>query len=150
VAPGEVIAVASAGLSAVVAVGVSWLAFRFANRQEHIRWLRSTRVDVYQRMIAHSQACITWSIANARGVTDQSDTRRPDPNERRVLASEALLFSSDAVFQAWQDACPHELEYLTVDDWHDADVLQAGLDLIGEIRKELGVDSSGDALMRRC
>ncbi|WP_448333505.1 hypothetical protein [Streptomyces sp. DSM 41534] len=96
---GEIIATGSAALSACVAVAVSWLAFRFANRQEHIRWLRGTRVALYQRMIKESQACIAWSIANARGTMAQAVDQRLSPADRSDLAYEALLFSSDDVFQ---------------------------------------------------
>lgn len=146
---GEVIAIGSAAASACVAVAVAWLAFRFANRQEHIRWLREARVALYQRMVKESQACITWAIANARGTMDQAADERLSPADRRDLACEALLFSSDEVFQAWQDACPHELDYLVGDDWHEANLLVAGTALIGVIREELGVDARADALMHR-
>jgi len=146
---GEAIAIGSAAVSAFVAVTVSWLAFRFANRQEHIRWLRATRVALYQRMINESQACIAWVRASARGSFDRSADHRLSPVDRRNLAYEALLFASDEVFEAWKEACPNDWDPLVDDDWHEANVMLAGITLIATIRQELGVDSRADALMRR-
>ncbi|WP_406274833.1 hypothetical protein OH779_40275 [Actinacidiphila glaucinigra] len=50
----NVVALVAAGLAAIVAVWVPWLAFRFALRQERLRWLHEQRAQLYTEMLTEA------------------------------------------------------------------------------------------------
>ncbi|MFF3312989.1 hypothetical protein [Streptomyces sp. NPDC002952] len=55
---------AAAVLAAVVAIAVPWLAFRYALRQEHARWLREQRSVLYADMLVTGRQCDSAKVTN--------------------------------------------------------------------------------------
>lgn len=57
---GTWVALIASLLAATVAVVVPWAAFRFAIRQDHVRWVREQRFELYMGMLTEAYAEQEW------------------------------------------------------------------------------------------
>jgi hypothetical protein len=111
------LALLSAGIAAIIAIVVPWLAFHLALRQDHTRWLREQRAEVCVDLLTEAYAEQQWlEFDMADDDTRQSwaahfhDLRLP-PLERARLGVRATMFASRTVNQALQsDPCGGLLE----------------------------------------
>ena len=98
----NVVALVAAGLAAIVAVWVPWLAFRFALRQERAQWLHEQRAQLYTEMLTEAFAVQHWFVyrltehGERRGMTDPEELLLTQP-ERARLATQASIFGSHHV-----------------------------------------------------
>lgn len=99
------IALAAAGLAAVVAIAVPWFAFRYALRQEHTRWIREQRAPLYADMLVEARAEQLWcqyamSSESTQAIARFEDTRLP-ALERARLGARGTTIGSRRVNQAF-------------------------------------------------
>lgn len=100
-----VVALVASGLAAVIAVTVPYMTFRLALRQDHIRWLRERRADLYVDILAEAYAEQQW--INYDMADDETRERmrsyyvdmRLSPLERARLAARSNLYGSRRVNQ---------------------------------------------------
>lgn len=88
---GEVIALASALLAAVVAVTVPTLAFRFTIRQEQTRWLREQRAQLYVDLLTEAYAEQQWLERQLLADEDRERYGEHFPDLRLPLLERARL-----------------------------------------------------------
>jgi hypothetical protein len=94
------VALLAALLAAVVAVVVPWMTFRFAMRQDHVRWVRDQRAQLYVDMLAEAYAEQEWvKLETAPPETQErarptfTDTRLGRVERARLGARGAILGS---------------------------------------------------------
>lgn len=171
------LALASAVLATLVAICVSWLAFRFALRQEQVRWLREQRTQLYVELLAEANSQVSWAshtrlersqaqygVRMEPGEMDEldgeedepdpcADDPRLTPQEKRLLWARANVFASDAVVELWGktrfDEWADLLEGGTRVGRNEAELHLAYLELITTIRAELGTERISTHLKRR-
>jgi hypothetical protein len=100
---GTLVALLSAGLAAIVAVYVPVMTFRLALRQDHARWLREQRAQLYIELLAEAHAeqqYFEYETAadetQERMRRDFVDLRLP-PIERARLGARATIAASGTV-----------------------------------------------------
>lgn len=94
---------AAAVLAAAVAIAVPWLAFRYALRQEHARWLREQRAVLYADMLVEALAEREWcqyvmSDEATQAIAPYEDMRLPRL-ERAHLGARGTSLGSKQVNQ---------------------------------------------------
>lgn len=149
----NLIALVSSGLAGCIAVWVPWLAFRFALRQEHDRWLREARAQLYVDLLTEAYAEQQWferQIAHpaVRDRVSFQDLRLP-PMERARLGSRANIFSSREVNRAFMRMQREMFWYQpSADDWDEDESRRVReqmekmmQELQSTIRRELGADA---------
>jgi hypothetical protein len=96
------IALASLIVSVVVAVTVPLFSYRLTLRQEHIRWLREQRAQVYLDLLTEAYAEQQWEQYTRVDDETKAEFRHyfPDlrlpPQERARLGTRATLFGSSS------------------------------------------------------
>jgi hypothetical protein len=154
--PGTWVALFAALLATVVAVVVPWATFRFAMRQDQVRWVREQRSELYMDMLAEAHAEQEWlrletapAAIQERARKTFTDKRLP-PVERARLGARGDIVGSRPVNQMFNRVGGEALRLLMssrLEDDPDAiqmmvDVRLGGLidDLRDAIRHELGAD----------
>lgn len=150
---GSVIALVSAVLAAVVAIWVPWLAFRFALRQEQVRWLQEQRAQLYTDLLTEAYAEQQWLEYEMLADEDRQRSRFVDlrlpPMERARLGTRANIFGSrhinrlfmriqhEAIWGTWPRGPEGEAERIRTR------VAVAGIldDLQKAVRDDLGTDT---------
>lgn len=155
---------AAAVLAAVVAIAVPWLAFRYALRQEHARWLREQRAVLYADMLVEALAEQGWcqhAIADesTRAIAPFEDMRLPRLDRAR-LGARGTSLGSRQVNQLFNQVCAtigriHMAHTLAQVD-REAAQMQLRVEggrafdrLEAEIRRELDTDRAPARLSRR-
>jgi hypothetical protein len=147
------LALLSAVIAAVIAIVVPWLAFHLALRQDHTRWLRERRAEVYVDLLTEAYAEQQWlEFDMADDDTRQHwaahfhDLRLP-PLERARLGVRASMFASRTVNQLFNRIPAEAFWSGSKADRHEGDRLVmrvriAGIldDLQAAIREEMGTD----------
>jgi hypothetical protein len=99
------VAIGSVVVTAIIALIVPWLAFRWALRQDHDRWLREQRSALYVDMLteAHAESRYIEHAVARPEVRERAveffvagDVRLPPP-ERARLGARGTIFGSQAV-----------------------------------------------------
>ncbi|MCZ4506954.1 hypothetical protein O3Q52_01760 [Streptomyces sp. ActVer] len=155
---------AAAILAAVVAIAVPWLAFRYALRQEHARWLREQRSMLYADMLVEALAEQQWcryvmSSRETQSIAPYDDLRLP-PLERARLGARGTSIGSREVNQLFNEvgAVVGRLHMAYSLDQIDRDAAQLQLRMQGgaafdrleaAIRQELDADRPPARLGRR-
>lgn len=146
---------AAALVTAAVAITVPWCAFRYALRQEHVRWLREQRAVLYADMLVEALAERNWcqyamSDEATQAIAPYENLRLP-PLERarlgargsslgsrevntcfnRVLATVGQIHMAHALAQLDRDAAQMRLR---VEGGRAFDLLEAA------VRRELDTD----------
>ncbi|MBK3630313.1 hypothetical protein JHN59_37070 [Streptomyces sp. MBT49] len=90
----------AAVLAAAVAIVVPWLAFRYALRQEHARWLREQRATLYADLLVEALAEQEWcqyamSSEEAQAIAPFEDMRLPRLERARLGARGTSLGSRE-------------------------------------------------------
>jgi hypothetical protein len=100
---GTWVALLASLLAATVAVVVPWAAFRFAMRQDHVRWVREQRADLYVDMLGETYAEMEWLKVETAppGIQEAArkiftDMRLP-PTERARLGARGTILGSRPV-----------------------------------------------------
>lgn len=155
---------AAAVLAASVAIAVPWLAFRYALRQEHARWLREQRAVLYADMLVEALAEQEWC---QHAMADEStrriahfDDMRLARLERARLGARGASVGSRQVNRLFNQAGAtvgriHMAHTLTQMDRDTAQMRlrieggQAFDRLEAEIRRELDTDRTPARLSRR-
>jgi len=148
------LALLSTLVAVIIAVVVPWLAFRMALRQDHTRWLREQRADVYVDLLTEAYAEQQWlEFEMADEDTRQhmaahfQDLRLP-PLERARLGVRGTMFASRTVNHLF-NRIPAEAFWSggSKVDRHEGDrlVLRVRIgaifdDLQAAIREEIGTD----------
>lgn len=154
----------AAVLAAVVAIAVPWIAFRYALRQEHARWLREQRAVLYADMLVEALAEQEWcqhamADEETRAAANFEDMRLPRL-ERARLGARGTSLGSRQVNQLFNQVgatigrihMVHSLAQL------DRDAAQMQLRVEGgrafdrleaEVRRELDTDQAPVRLNRR-
>jgi hypothetical protein len=94
----------------LVALLVAWLGFRFALTQDHRRWARERRAELYvdllQEVSAEREWVSAWAVAVATGEPMGADVRddRMPSLERRRLGARAAAYASPEVVRRWNVA----------------------------------------------
>jgi hypothetical protein len=81
-------------LAAIVAITVPAIAFRFARMQEHEKWARDRRADVYIDLLAEANAHLAWLLHTING---RSTDPRASEAERHQIGTRALIFAAPEV-----------------------------------------------------
>jgi hypothetical protein len=99
------VALGSAALAAIIAVTVPWMTFRLALGQDHERWLRDQRSELYAALLTEAYAEIQY-VRHAMAPPEvreraaewfaRTDVRQP-PAERARLGARGSIFASQAV-----------------------------------------------------
>ena len=98
-----VVALISAGLAAIIAVVVPWMAFRLALRQDRARWLREQRAQLYVDMLTEAHAEQEYFHYAMAADEDRERMRkywtdlRLAPLERARLGARGTIFASRTV-----------------------------------------------------
>lgn len=154
----------AAVLAAAVAIAVPWLAFRYALRQEHARWLREQRAVLYADLLVEVLAEQEWcqhAMTNepARAIAPFEDMRLPRL-ERARLGARGTSLGSRSVNQLFNEAGAtigriHMAHALAQVD-EEAAQMQLRVEggrafdrLEAEIRRELDTDRTPARLGRR-
>jgi hypothetical protein len=97
------VALAAALLATSIAVTVPWVTFRLAMRQDHVRWVREQRSQLYADLLGEVYSEKEWlEVESADEATRErvrpylTDKRLPDA-ERAQLGIRAAIFASQAV-----------------------------------------------------
>ena len=107
----SIIALASTGVAALIAICVPYMTFRFALRQDQARWLRDQRAALYVDLLTEAYAeerYIEYALAGSdvrrqvAALFDKNDVRLP-PLERARLGARGSLFGSKAVNQLFNE-----------------------------------------------
>ncbi len=142
-------------VAVVVAVAVPWMAFRLALRQDHARWLRERRAELYVDLLTEAYAEQQYFDLD----TADADTReamrphfvdlRLPPLERARLGARGTAIGSRTVNQLFNRMQSEALSASLVGRRHEGDVLVARVaigrtvdELHAAIRRELGADSA--------
>ncbi len=153
---GTWVALVAAFLATVVAVAVPWFTFRLAMRQDHVRWIREQRSELYVDMLAEAYAEQDWlKLETAPAHIQESGRKfltdkRLSPAERSRLAARGSIHGSQRVYQLFTQF-NGEAHMLLISSRveNDPDAIQMTVDvrlgaLIDElreaIRSELGAD----------
>lgn len=147
------VALLAAMLATVISVTVPLMTFRLALRQDHVRWIREQRAELYVDMLTEAQAEYEWleyktagEDARERAEEWFTDKRLP-PLERERLGARGTIFGSRTVNQIFNRLAP-EAFWQTI-GLHEPDPgqirfrMQLGEildDLQEAVRRELGTD----------
>jgi hypothetical protein len=153
---GTWVALLAALLATVVAVVVPWATFRFAMRQDQVRWVREQRAELYVDMLAEAYAEQEWlKLETARPEIQERarksfTDKRLAPVERARLGARGSIIGSRPVNQLFNQVTGDGLRLLISSRIeNDPDAIQMLVDLrlgglIDElreaIRRELGAD----------
>ena len=102
---GTWVALFAALLATVVAIVVPWATFRFAMRQDQVRWVREQRSELYVDMLAEAYAEQEWvKLETAPAGIQQSarkifTDKRLAPVERARLGARGSILASRPVNQ---------------------------------------------------
>jgi len=87
-------------VAVAVAVTIPWLTFRLAMRQDHVRWIREQRTELYVAMLAEAYAEREWlNLETAMPETQErvrpffTDTRLPQAERAQLGARGSILGS---------------------------------------------------------
>jgi len=160
------LALLSTGVAALIAVVVPWMAFHLALRQDHTRWLREQRAEVYGDLLTEAYAEQQWlefdmadDDTRQRWAAHFQDLRLP-PLERARLGVRATMFASRTVNQLF-NRIPAEAFWGGLKaDRHEGDRLVMRVriggildDLQAAIRDEMGTDerlpSAGSSVLQQ-
>jgi hypothetical protein len=100
---GTWVALVAALIAAIVAVAVPWFTFRFAMRQDHVRWIREQRAELYVDMLSEAHAEQEWLKLETADPATQERARqffidkRLSPAERARLGARGAILGSRAV-----------------------------------------------------
>jgi hypothetical protein len=153
---GTWVALFAALLATVVAVVVPWATFRFAMRQDQVRWVREQRAELYVDMLAEAYAEQEWLKLETASAGIQERARktftdkRLAPVERARLGARGSILGSRPVNRLFNEVSGETLRLLLtsrIENNPDAIQLLVDVrlgDLIDElreaIRRELGAD----------
>lgn len=146
------VAIGSAALAAIIAIIVPWMTFRLALRQDHKRWLREQRSQLYVDILteAYAEARYIYRKTTASGghhqaaVLPTQDDLRASAMARARLGARGAIYGSETVNQLFnellaaisrsaiapKDADHGIVNHVLLDKLHDQ--------LAEAIRKELG------------
>ena len=88
---GTWVALFAALLATVVAVVVPWATFRFAMRQDQVRWVREQRSELYADMLAEAYAEQEWLKFETAPAETQERARKSFTDMRLARAERARL-----------------------------------------------------------
>lgn len=149
-------AIIAAAIAAVIAVIVPWVTFRFSVQQDHVRWLRERRSELYADMLAEVHAEQEWLQLETAPEAIQKNARksftdkRLPPVERARLGARGDIYGSQAVNRLFNQFGGESLRLLLSSrTGEDPDAVQMQLrvllggitdELRHAIRRELGTD----------
>jgi hypothetical protein len=153
---GTWVALIAALLATVIAVVVPIMTFRFALQQDHVRWMREQRSELYVDLLTEARTRQLWleiqtapEAARESLLKDYTDTRLP-PMENARLAARGTIFGSRAVNKSFIQAGEEWSRLLQASrHGNDPDATQMLvrvrlgrliLELTEAIRRELGAD----------
>jgi hypothetical protein len=153
---GTWVALVAALLATVVAVAVPWATFRFAMRQDQVRWVREQRSELYVDMLAEAYAEQEWLKLETAPAEIQERARksftdmRLAPVERARLGARGAILGSRPVNRLFNQVSGEAFRLLMssrIENNRDAiqmlvDLRLGGLidELREAIRRELGAD----------
>jgi hypothetical protein len=149
-------AIIAATIAAVIAVVVPWVTFRLAMQQDHVRWIREQRSELYVDMLAEVYAEQEWlqletapKSIQERARETFTDTRLPRA-ERARLGARGSIIGSRPVNRLFNQVSAEAFNLLLASRTrHDPDGIQmlvrvrlSGLidELRETVRRELGAD----------
>jgi hypothetical protein len=140
-------------IAVVIAVVVPWMTFRLALRQDHVRWIREQRSQLYIDMLTEAHAEYDWLELESAGKEAQERARewftdkRLLPLERARLGARGTIFGSQAVNRAFNQIGTKAFWLLHAPGDPDAVQMRVRVELgaiIDElektVRRELGTD----------
>jgi len=150
------VALLAALLAAVVAVAVPLMTFRFAMRQDHVRWVRDQRAELYVDMLAEAYAEQEWLKLETAPPETQEKARQTFTDtrmgrvERARLGARGAILGSRPVNQLFNQVSSEAFRLLLssrIEGNPDAIQLLVDIRLGGRIdelreaiRRELGAD----------
>lgn len=153
---GTWVALFAALLATVVAVVVPWATFRFAMRQDHVRWVREQRAELYVDMLTEAYAEQEWLKLETASAQIQERARksftdkRLTPVERARLGAKGTILGSRPVNLLFNKVSGEAFRLLMssrIENNPDAIQMLVDLQLGGlidelrdAIRRELGTD----------
>lgn len=154
----EIIAIASATLSAVVGVCVPGLTFRYALRQQQVGWLRAERAKLYADLLAEAQAEKDRLESDMAAPEDRERMGELYPDlrlsrgERAQLGARANALASREVMALYNTLERHVFElFVSGGPRHEGDRLVVRGKMTGtldELREAIRSELESDAPMR--